>query len=559
MRSQLTVNDRVPSAARLVRHFRQILLWPLQLLSASQDTRMQKHWQWLEQAENNSWAEINDEFSSDPTQFQERHYNEFITFLPYVQRFLYGEGGARAGYGESPVRVFRRRDVAQARLTYNREEAPVVFNIAHIDLYFFYDLDIVILVVEIHADNLTLERVQDTLYRFGRAYPPYWKKDGQGGRCLRRVEWLSPTGDVLAVSDYEQREKYLSFVCQNRSPCIAAHWEYLLQPLVLHSSEQPGVLRYRQIEYHRMPLMAYLAMEDLHQLSRGDYVRLGLVTEPGDSVTLPFSARYLEDFETRYCYDRHREDRDGQNWIDTRTICCGHAFILVGNYKDRFFRDLEAGLLGQFRHQFFLLFLIAHMHKAALLMFSDRLEVTISRLDIQDVDSVRQFKRVIRHTMEIFLRFTQRYWFDEISNQMQIKDLFQMCVSHLETKKMFADVRQAVHDMHHYLDSDNQRRQANTLMRLTVVTILGMIGTIATGVLGMNIFDFTTDPWWRRLLIFLVVFMPMTLLVFYTIRQSKILSDFLEALPNERLKLKDKLRMLRKVWLEKTKTGSSSG
>ncbi len=557
MPSPLMVNDNTPSTARLVRHFRQILLWPLQLLSASQDTRMQKHWQWLEQAENNPWAEVNDEFSSDPTQFQERHYNEFITFLPYVQRFLYGEGGARAGYGESPVRVFRRRDVAQARLTYNLEEAPVVFDIAHVDLYFFYDLDIVILAVEIHADNLTLERVQDTLYRFGRAYPPYWKKDGQGGRCLRRVEWLSPTGEVLAVSDYEQRQRYLSFVGQNRSPCLAAHWEYLLQPMVLHSSERPGALRYRQIEYHRMPLMAYLAMEDLHQLSRGDYVRLGLVTEPGDSVTLPFSARYLEDFETRYCYDRHREDREGQNWIDTRTICCGHAFILVGNHKDRFFRDLEAGLLGQFRHQFFLLFLIAHMHKAALLLFADRLEVTISRLDIQDVDSVRQFKRVVRHTMEIFLRFTQRYWFDEISNQMQIKDLFQMCVSHLETKKMFADVRQAVHDMHHYLDSDNHRRQANTIMRLTVVTILGMIGTIATGILGMNIFDFTTDPWWLRLLIFLVVLMPMTLLVFYTIRQSKILSDFLEALPDERSKLKDKLGVLRKVWREKTKTGSS--
>ena len=106
------------SSTTLVKHFRQILLWPLQLIPSSRDTRIHKHWQWLEQADS-PWAELDDEFSSDPTQFQERHYNEFITFLPYVQRFLYGEGGARAEYGESPVKVFRRRDIAQVRLTYN--------------------------------------------------------------------------------------------------------------------------------------------------------------------------------------------------------------------------------------------------------------------------------------------------------------------------------------------------------------------------------------------------------------------------------------------------------
>ena len=46
--------------------------------------------------------------------FHERHYNEFVTFLPYVQRFLYGDGRAQrdAGAAGSPMRLFRRRDVA---------------------------------------------------------------------------------------------------------------------------------------------------------------------------------------------------------------------------------------------------------------------------------------------------------------------------------------------------------------------------------------------------------------------------------------------------------------
>ena len=41
--------------------------------------------------------------------------------------------------------------------------------------------------------------------------------------------------------------------------------------------------------------------------------------------------------------------------------------------------------------------------------------------------------------------------------------------------------------MSDYLDSDALRRQANTVVRLTVVTIFGLIGTVVTGFLGMNL------------------------------------------------------------------------
>jgi Mg2+ and Co2+ transporter CorA len=44
--------------------------------------------------------------------------------------------------------------------------------------------------------------------------------------------------------------------------------------------------------------------------------------------------------------------------------------------------------------------------------------------------------------------------------------------------------------MSHYLDSDSQRRQSNTVVRLTVITILGLIATVTTGYFGMNIIPF---------------------------------------------------------------------
>ncbi|MEF8720606.1 MAG: hypothetical protein V5B35_10875 [Candidatus Accumulibacter necessarius] len=540
-----------------VSHFRQILLWPLQLMPLPEDSPFQHHYQLLEQkTPDNPWGELADEFCGDPEQFHERHYSEFVTFLPYVQRFLYGEKGGEETdprYGESPIRIFRRQDVAKVRMTFKESETPLSFDIVHLDLYFFYDIDVVILVVEIAADNLGLRQVQDTLYRFGRAYPPYWDEDGSGGHCLRCAEWMAADGAVLAVSDYEKRSKYLSFVSRFRAPCISSHWEFLLRPLVLHHSDEDGPVRYRQIEYHRMPLLAYLAMDDPRSLSRGDFARLVLVSGPGKSGSLPYSDQHLEGFETRFCYDRYWHPQADQP--GTRLLSCGHAFVMVGSAHDAYFTGLENGLLGQFRHQFFLLALIPHFHKAALLMLSDRLVTALNRLEIGNAEAVKQFKRAIREILEVFLRFTHRYWFYEISDQAQARALFSMTREHLGTERVYTELREEIQDMSQYLDSDSLRRQANTVVRLTVVTTAGLIATISTGFLGMNLIDAAQDPLPDRLLFFALVFLPSALLTGFAIVKSKRLSDFLEALSDERLSQRDKLATLVAVWRKKRPPG----
>jgi hypothetical protein len=103
----MTTNDDTTR----VRHFRQILLWPLQLMPLRESAQIQKHWELLEQAAaGNPWREVADEFTGDPGQFQERHYSEFVTFLPHVQRFLYGEGlGREPGRASADPRLPPRR------------------------------------------------------------------------------------------------------------------------------------------------------------------------------------------------------------------------------------------------------------------------------------------------------------------------------------------------------------------------------------------------------------------------------------------------------------------
>ncbi|MET0385684.1 MAG: hypothetical protein ABW321_06980, partial [Polyangiales bacterium] len=126
-----------------VRHFRQILMWPLQLMPLPRSQAAAHHWQALLRLDGaHTWHEIEDEFTGDPREFQERHYREFVTFLPHAQRFLYGQGRSSAalhGYGESPMRVFRRTDLRQIRLTFT-DETQLLLTVQHVDLYFYYEV-----------------------------------------------------------------------------------------------------------------------------------------------------------------------------------------------------------------------------------------------------------------------------------------------------------------------------------------------------------------------------------------------------------------------------------
>lgn len=526
-----------------VKHLRHILLWPVYLLPPDGAPEMEDPWTVLvEHGLDGKWHEVDDEFG-DPAEFQERHYNEFTTFLPPVQRFLYGQGLGKKvhrTYGESPIKVLRRSDVAKARVTLGKGDEPLVLGIAHVDLYLFFDIDIAILALEIFADDVPLGVVEKLLFRFGRAYPAYWEADGHAGHCPEKVEWLSATGDVLAASDYDRREKYLSFVCKHRAPCIAAHWEYLLSPLVLHHSDASGPLRYRLLEYYRMPYMVFLAMEQPERLTRADVVRLGLGTDAGSSEDLPYSRSYLESFERRYCYDRYCDMSYDASSSDVRFIATGHTLVVIGDAKDKFFMSPNGGFLGRFRHQHFLLYLVAHFQKAALRMFSDRLVATVSRLDIKDAEANRIFRRAIRHALENFLRFAHRYWFHEISNQAQARELFLLTRQNLDLDALYSEVREELQDMGNFLDVEAMRKQNETVVRLTVVTIFGLVGTLTTGFLGMNLISWAEETQIWRTAAFLTILLPALAITLYTVVKSRRLSEFLDALSDEQQSLRGK-------------------
>ena len=215
------MGDGVPGP--MVRKFREILLWPLQLEPLAEGRQIQKHWEVLKSLPGGSvWAEVEDEFRRShavPGAPLPR-----VRDLPAAGAALpLRRGPARGGALEAgrllAAGVPAPRHRHGAHRAQRHGDAPVVLEIAHVDLYFFYDLDVVILAVEVFGDDLPLDTVQDMLFRFGRAYPPYWEsRRAAAPPAPHRTEWLDAAGHVLATSDFGERAKYLEFVCEHRAP-----------------------------------------------------------------------------------------------------------------------------------------------------------------------------------------------------------------------------------------------------------------------------------------------------------------------------------------------------
>ena len=86
------------------------------------------------------------------------------------------------------------------------------------------------------------------------------------------------------------------------------------------------------------------------------------------------------------------------------------------------------------------------------------------------------------------------------------------------------------------------------MVRLTVVTIMSLIGTVTTGFLGMNVIAEADASLARKIWYFMAVFVPTIALTIYTMAKSKYLSDFLDALTDEKLGFWGKCKAFIAVW-----------
>ena len=494
-----------------IKQFREILFWTLEIPCLS-DSKNQKQADDFERffANGMHWQREHDLLArGDVNTDAGSLYAEFVFFHPFVQRFLYPVQDEK----HPPIRLYKRDDIKWVFVSLD-DKTHLSLKVDRIHFYLF-DHGVGILVVEVNCEvPASLEKVEDFLDRFRRAYPPYWEThNGAAGHCPLKVQWLNRSKQ--SKSNYEKAGYFVSSVTKNHAAIPSLHWQYLLDPLEpWKSGLKDDSFTYRQIEDERLSFMAYIVVDDPGQLKRGDFVRLCFADGRGTSARLPYAHAFLHNFEDKYCYDRYwdpekkylRDDHwenpwvfksDG-HWLTTRYLCCGYGFTMVGKQDNGgFFTDGKNGALSHFRRHYFQMGLIAHFHRAALLLYSDALSRAVAEYD----PDTEAFHQEISAILQRLLHFTHRYWFREVSNQVQPRELFAWWTERLETQALFDQVKQEAQDANDFLETQaqkklseaqkklaeasvqlslEQRKLAEAARRLSVIAIIGLpVGLIA--------------------------------------------------------------------------------
>lgn len=444
-------------------------------------------------------------------------YAEFVYFEPYVQRYLFGERGERPE--RAPIRLFRRDDVGAVDVVVREpgahEPACFRFLVDRLNLYLF-DTGNAMLVLELRFDPDLAKRVPEgkggraretmslalalTLHeRLRRVFPPYFASFDTSGTPVPAEEGLvAPLfpiafrpvmGDPAhVVPDFTEEPDIraaaaIAYLGEHHCPPLHPTWRRFLEPLPIEGyAAGTDRVVLSQMGDDRAFALLILGVVDAHAIDRSDWVRLAMADEAGEG--LPYAAGFLADFERRHCYDRFFEPGTA---MSTRFLFSPYAMAVVGSCAPAgtggfdFFREMTA---DHGRRHYFQLVLVAYFQKNALLTLSERLANALRAAD----GNPRHFEDAAEAIEKDVLRFTHRYWFEDISAQIQGQEVFDRLREMLRLRPLYDQITREVREANQVSGAREQRELARKAARLNRTVFWGLVLTATTGFLGMNVF-----------------------------------------------------------------------
>ncbi|MGH8642912.1 MAG: hypothetical protein ACREX4_00055 [Gammaproteobacteria bacterium] len=94
-----------------------------------------------------------------------------------------------------------------------------------------------------------------------------------------------------------------------------------------------------------------------------------------------------------------------------------------------------------------------------------------------------------------FLQFSQRYWFEDLTNQMQGRELLDLWRGHMKLPQIYQQVREAVTGVNQFLDIRQEAEFSSSTFYLVIAT-LGLALSLAIGFFGMEKLEFEYAPAW---------------------------------------------------------------
>jgi hypothetical protein len=452
----------------------------------------------------------------DPLWAQLHHAQAHAYFHPVVRQFLFDT----AEYDNDYRLAFHRTDIKKISVTLTGSSAmastKVELKVDRCELELFR-MNVAVLVLEVSATTPMGLRVAQALQdQLRRTFAPYFNDYLQddavdspfGTHFSQSVELYGDAktpicvfealGGELEHAKKSHRDEFEKrFVTKDGAPKakmadsigVAKHWETLLAPLSIEARGNQ-IIRFVPLGDDRLPIATYLGVENLKSISRGDWVRLAYADAPGND-RLPYAQQFLENFETDVCYDRFWYRNGESTDKPSRLLNSGLVFCWVGDADDApFFTNTKNGAHATFRHIYSRLALIAHVQKASMLAASARISELSERHSIGQAtppNYVERSKEISQFYSE-FIEFTHVYWFDEISPQIQGRELFAKLQEQLGTKSLYAEVRQELTDLNLVVVAAQQAVQAEQSVKLTTyATVFGAL-SVATSFLAIEFF-----------------------------------------------------------------------
>ena len=484
MNTSSVAADSIPA-----RDFRAIFLWPLRLKPGIPELKenarhndkcssaqwLGKYADWICSNSNNVWIDsghYRDHNFRDPKPSAESRYAEFVYFHPFIQKFLYGDPFADPAKPPS-IRMLHRTDIRTARVQLHKDGPFLNFPVERIQLILFPS-DVAILAVQLNQPTLppgchpfSLADAEDFLDWGRRVYPPFWSKPAEPGKVPHSMCWCDRAGKTVG-----HPSDFATINPDNPGIPVVAHWKSLVQPL----TPSGGGLNFEQVEDERIPTLAFLAVDHPELVSKPDMVRLAFLDDRGSPNAYPYSRNFLSNFESEYCYDRFWGSRSTEDGAvrapgegTTRMFCTDYSFVMLGQSASFFTSHLSV----HFEQHYFVLALIAHMQKASLLSFWDRLATVVHAFE-QEQPSANSRHRFFEHLKWLLVDiadFTSRFWFTEVSNQLQAQELFDLWSKHLKTRQLFQQVTEQT-SLVRDVQSIQWQAQAETLAAVAVLATL---------------------------------------------------------------------------------------
>lgn len=491
-------NKTAPVKTKTVNKLNLTVCLPIQLIrNDGQQNHLENTSNYLK---NSKWTILDNENAVSKTDDEQtkffQQYQKHAYFHPFVRRFL---------LDTNRVRLFARDDVESVTvdLTDSKDNPlNIELLVSRCELVLFQPNIAIFLLQVIPKDDeaLALDTIQKLQDTFRRLYPPYYfyknnSKLWTGGHCPNDVTIKFNNQDTVSSKIYQLndtncfRSEYINnfnnLSEDHNSPLFqwANHWQALLNPFTFQTNDNEKI-RVQHLGDDRAPILSWIALDDIKQVSHGDWIRLCFADEPGSS-RLPYAGAFMQDFEKNHCYDRYWYQDNENTMSPSRILNCGYAFSYVGSVHDGFFTNTADGAHFTFNNLYIDMGIIAHFQNSALLTMSNELSGLVHRDSSSGAITFPKREEVLGF-YDKFVEFTQNYWFDEISPQQQGVELFDMWRKHLNTQKLYDEIHQELKDLVDYSELRATEELNDILTFLTVAGIIFAIVSLYIAVYSME-------------------------------------------------------------------------